>query len=333
MVPSTSKSTRIFGFFAANMQISRRNYVMKGLLAAAIQDHLIGAKPRAIVNFHHRRIHKLKKVDLRIDPEIPSSLAQKMGIFECKNKRLDLTEWQVIARDAERRDEKACSICQSRFNSDVHVLLSCSHVYHQPCIASYEKFLGKRQCPLCRKVDYQKFQFSRNKEYYCIIIQKYVRMWLARKRYLVYRRTNVPKNPVLVPKYCIDKLRKLNMRFESQVAKSTTEIANLFAQIDLMMPTRNLVPKIKATCINWPKVFRTATKRGDDNCSICIQMLSLDNPQPSKPLLLLECSHVYHSSCLGSLEKYTSKRECPVCRLRNYEFRIVASPNSFDQAP
>jgi hypothetical protein len=38
------------------------------------------------------------------------------------------------------------------------VILSCSHVFHKACLASFERFLrvAKRTCPLCRKSNYQK---------------------------------------------------------------------------------------------------------------------------------------------------------------------------------
>ncbi|KAF6086754.1 ring finger protein 32 [Phyllostomus discolor] len=35
------------------------------------------------------------------------------------------------------------------------VLLSCSHVFHRACLQAFEKFTGKKTCPLCRKNQYQ----------------------------------------------------------------------------------------------------------------------------------------------------------------------------------
>lgn len=38
----------------------------------------------------------------------------------------------------------------------IQVLLSCSHTFHQACLASYEKFSKTKACPLCRANDYEK---------------------------------------------------------------------------------------------------------------------------------------------------------------------------------
>lgn len=42
------------------------------------------------------------------------------------------------------------------FAAHLQVLLSCSHVFHTQCLASFEQYARVRACPLCRKQWYQK---------------------------------------------------------------------------------------------------------------------------------------------------------------------------------
>jgi hypothetical protein len=34
---------------------------------------------------------------------------------------------------------------------------------------------------------------------------------------------------------------------------------------------------------------------------------------------VLSCSHIFHKECLGSFEKHTQGKKCPICRRENYE--------------
>ena len=38
---------------------------------------------------------------------------------------------------------------------DLQVILSCSHVFHKNCLQAFERFSGKKTCPMCRKEQYQ----------------------------------------------------------------------------------------------------------------------------------------------------------------------------------
>ena len=40
--------------------------------------------------------------------------------------------------------------------ADDQVLLSCSHVFHERCIRSFERFSHEKCCPICRAATYQK---------------------------------------------------------------------------------------------------------------------------------------------------------------------------------
>lgn len=53
----------------------------------------------------------------------------------------------------------ACLLC-------LQVLLSCSHVFHQQCLASFERHMRVKACPLCRKAWYQQLIISDAAEAY-----------------------------------------------------------------------------------------------------------------------------------------------------------------------
>ena len=54
---------------------------------------------------------------------------QKLGEF-----------WLGVKAQALSRGDSDCPICYNPFNIKKTVLLSCSHVFHHSCIASFEKF-------------------------------------------------------------------------------------------------------------------------------------------------------------------------------------------------
>eukprot|EP01031_Cornospumella_fuschlensis_P029842 gene29842-36032_t len=68
--------------------------------------------------------------------------------------------WGEILNQAKGRGENDCAICMSSVPAEpipsLHkkktVVLSCSHLFHQSCIVSFEKFAQQKQpkCPVCR---------------------------------------------------------------------------------------------------------------------------------------------------------------------------------------
>ena len=57
-----------------------------------------------------------------------------------------------------RSSSAPCAICREPFGVDAQVILSCTHVFHRACLASFERFVGaeKRSCPICRKASYER---------------------------------------------------------------------------------------------------------------------------------------------------------------------------------
>ena len=39
--------------------------------------------------------------------------------------------------------------------------------------------------------------------------------------------------------------------------------------------------------------------------------------------MLLSCSHTFHRACLGSWERFSKSRCCPVCRKLHYQKRVI----------
>lgn len=79
-------------------------------------------------------------------------------------------EWEVIKQRADLRADVECPICMMAFGAGKHqVLLSCSHVFHDSCLYSFEKFtvnqlqtengMSAAGCPMCRS-PYQKIGYE-----------------------------------------------------------------------------------------------------------------------------------------------------------------------------
>ena len=129
------------------------------------------------------------------------TLAQKRGLIAApaELKQLTVEEWEDVEYTATLRQETACPICMTGFNQQMEVLLSCTHMFHRTCIASFEKFnraANKRRkmshltcfvCPICRAERYQKRLTTIGTKAYrrrcCVRIQALLRGSLARMRY------------------------------------------------------------------------------------------------------------------------------------------------------
>ena len=75
----------------------------------------------------------------------------------------------------------------------------------------------------------------------------------------------------------------------------------------------------------WSAVVSRAAHRGDSlrPCAICHESFALPT---SSPQVLLNCSHVFHETCLKQFEKFVRKsggeRRCPICRKAHYHKRV-----------
>lgn len=86
--------------------------------------------------------------------QIQPTLAQRRGLaaMPAKVEILSPSDWSHIEYKIKDRLDSCCPICMEGFKSGNEVLLSCSHIFHKPCLLSFERFMknGELTCPICR---------------------------------------------------------------------------------------------------------------------------------------------------------------------------------------
>lgn len=132
---------------------------------------------------------------LQQQQQVEETLAQRRGLVPPIPKLEPLTplSWHAIEASISAKDDpdSSCPICMEPFSSGCEVLLSCSHIFHQTCLRSFENFLrdGIPSCPLCRSKSYQKKTTALGTLGYqkaCVrTIQRCVRGFLARRAFKV----------------------------------------------------------------------------------------------------------------------------------------------------
>ena len=74
-----------------------------------------------------------------------------------------------------------------------------------------------------------------------------------------------------------------------------------------------LVPSPKVVSpLEWEDIKAKGLARKNDFCPICQDRYRLQDQ------VLLSCSHLFHRQCIGSYERFTGSRCCPVCRTTEY---------------
>lgn len=70
----------------------------------------------------------------------------------------------------------------------------------------------------------------------------------------------------------------------------------------------------------WTLIKCASKRRGDlsEPCSICKEYYT-----HLKQEVILSCSHVFHRKCIGSFERFSGQKTCPVCRCKDYETRVI----------
>ncbi|KAM4705189.1 RING finger protein 32 [Rhinophrynus dorsalis] len=279
-----------------------------------------------------------------LDPDPPPlTLAQKLGIVQVPAAPLTNEEWiQVKQRSVNQGDSlQPCVICKEEFQLQPQVLLSCSHVFHRVCLEAFEKFTGKKTCPMCRKNQYQTRIIYDGAQHYkakCATrIQACWRAYIVRKWYKNLRQTIPPKNPILRKKFFEEKFTEITDRL---LRSCSTDIEVLFDEIDNSISASRKVlhqlegkstPEISEA--EWEKIQIQAVRQEIFDCPICIMPLhhtadchlnEAYRVQSTRPVVLLSCSHVFHHSCLQAFEEFTVGESyiCPLCR-SDYQKKIV----------
>lgn len=274
------------------------------------------------------------KQEYNLDPKpAPLSLAQKMGLIEAPELLLSEKEWKEVKEKSNSRQDSAlpCVICKEDFGLQQQVLLSCSHVFHRACLEAFEKFSGRKSCPMCRKEQYQRriiHEGAREHRLKCATrIQAAWRGFIVRQWYKKLRQTVPPKDPKLRKKFYEDKFQNISDRLLQSMEARNQRVDDLLLEIDQSIAAsrhaiRQIDGNIEGTMAeaHWDQVQLQAVQRAVSDCPICIMPLGEEgvhlSNNPSRPTVLLSCSHVFHATCLQAFEEFSLDKHhvCPVCR-------------------
>ncbi|XP_060489475.2 RING finger protein 32 isoform X3 [Panthera onca] len=229
-------------------------------------------------------------------------------------------------------------LCSTLNIRNIKVLLSCSHVFHRACLQAFEKFANKKTCPLCRKNQYQTrviHDGARLFKVKCATrIQASWRGHVVRKWYRDLRRTVPPTDAKLRRKFFEGKFTEISRRI---LCSYNTNIEELFSEIDHCLAiNRSVLQQLDDRCGHeltdgdWEKIQIRALHRETHECPICLTPLPTSGDcrqdpvemlcgQPSREMVLLSCSHVFHHTCLLALEEFSLGdsspfHACPLCR-------------------
>ncbi|XP_075684816.1 RING finger protein 32 [Rhinoderma darwinii] len=264
-----------------------------------------------------------------LDPFGPKlTLAQRLGIIEAPAMPLSSDGWvNVKQRSVAQGDSlQPCVICKEEFKLHPQVLLSCSHVFHRICLEAYEKFTGRKTCPMCRRNQYQTRVIHDAAHLFrakCATrIQACWRGYIVRKWYKHLRQTTPPKDPKLRKKFFEEKFSEISDRL---VRCCNPDIDGLFSEIDQSIAISHKVfHQLEQKCnpeigeADWEKIQLQAVRHEILDCPICIMPLCPNNEEQrsrsNRTAVLLSCSHVFHRACLQAFEEF-SVGECLVCPL------------------
>uniref|UniRef100_A0A383VUK5 Lon protease homolog n=1 Tax=Tetradesmus obliquus TaxID=3088 RepID=A0A383VUK5_TETOB len=190
---------------------------------------------------HFSRTLQLPGGPKRMPTQLPGAqltLAQRRGLILKPDKLLSQEEWSAVHSLARQRDDCSasnCAICLEPFKAEQQVLLSCSHVFHQQCLASFERHVRVKACPLCRKAWYQQLIISDAAEAYrhtCATrIQAAVRGWLCRKS-LSRLLQDAPQAHGLKRTWAAGQLSTVRQALTGLVQDAADDLDQLFAELD-----------------------------------------------------------------------------------------------------
>ncbi|KAK6182508.1 hypothetical protein SNE40_010182 [Patella caerulea] len=331
----------------------------------------------------------------------PLTLAQKFGLIDAPQKLLTEEEWQGVKSKSNTREDshQPCVICKEDFGLQQQVLLSCSHVFHRACLHAFERYTGKKTCPMCRREQYQSRVIHEGSKQHKIKsatrIQAVWRGHVVRCWYRKFRESVPPTDPNLRKKFYEEKLQSITDRmvrscdfqvndFLRELDQSLQASRNVFKNFDAMF---HIVSEDE-----WEQIQLKAVQREEMDCPICLQSLAdiedkmetavvQDKPKSknenrsinsrhkrskqckqelsciqkvikqqnsddlknkinveseinheekksfakSRKTVLLSCSHVFHETCLMTLEELSMgeiRNLCPVCRTL-YQKKVI----------
>jgi hypothetical protein len=314
-------------------------------------------KPRGTqkLRFHSEKQQKPDEEYVLGSKPQPLTLAQKLGLTDQPTAPLTDTQWATAKAKSNARNDSSlpCVICKEPFAYQQQVLLSCSHVFHHACLSSFERFTGKKTCPLCRKEDYEKRVIHEGAKAHrlhsAILIQSTWRGYRVRKWYRLVRKSLPPNDPKLRKKFFEEKLKETNNLFIKKVEETESAVVDIIRDIDKSITHSRQIFRTfdavigqpmngKGERLGWETVKQIAIQRRVNECPICIMALDTPLSQPGwsvphpgithrhpRNTVLLSCSHAFHEPCFEMFEKFcthTFDTVCPVCR-SPYSKRII----------
>ncbi len=186
-----------------------------------------------------------RKLRERVRWQASLSMAQRRGLVAKPPEPeplLTKEQWEEVAkRSDERKDSSApCAICREPFGVQAQVILSCTHVFHRACLASFERFVGsaKRACPICRKASYERRGFRGGlramRHSTATMAQAAARGYLARRRYEEIRRdlyvTKGGGDPQRRRKYLASRVSRAGAALADEIDREDARVDAVFAE-------------------------------------------------------------------------------------------------------
>ncbi|XP_030635010.1 RING finger protein 32 [Chanos chanos] len=279
-------------------------------------------------------------------PPPPMTLAQRLGLVAGPSRRLTVAEWTEVKSRSVRAGDSSlpCVICREEFKLQAQVLLSCSHIFHKVCLKSYERYSGRKCCPVCRKEEYETRVIHDAARIYrekCAVkIQACYRGYVVRKWYKDVRRRVPPKDKSLRRKFFEAKFQEMS---DNLVRSCDSDVEAFLADIDRSLEASRDVrrrlewehgseeDKNNNSDENddeedWQTVQEKAIQRDVVDCPICLTPLASPHSGSAtrRPVLLLSCSHLFHQPCLQAFELFCleGRPTCPLCRA-HYSTKLV----------
>ena len=131
------------------------------------QNHMLRKKffEKKFINMAEEIHHNYDLHNANVDrfiAEIDCNIATSKSLMENLDFNTNGDSWKEIHDLAVKRDNKECSICLAKLNSSKKiVLLTCSHLFHEHCLVSFENYSinSNHVCPVCRST-YMKKEYK-----------------------------------------------------------------------------------------------------------------------------------------------------------------------------
>eukprot|EP00992_Anisonema_acinus_P006178 TRINITY_DN19943_c0_g1_i1.p1 TRINITY_DN19943_c0_g1~~TRINITY_DN19943_c0_g1_i1.p1 ORF type:complete len:221 (+),score=13.94 TRINITY_DN19943_c0_g1_i1:107-769(+) len=196
-------------------------------------------------------------------------------------------------------------------------------------------FCETRQCPLCRRQEYQKKAVEDGAVASQIIAAtKFQALWRGHTARKAFFHMLLERDPQMRRTYQYGIVRALSDRYLAAAETNARNLDRFFEQLDVARTRARLTGM---TPDDWKEVRARALARGIESCPICLQGL-----EPLPPLrqqtasniqqqqeagggaIILSCTHCFHAACLRSFEQFQFLKHdpgeragpmcCPVCR-------------------